>query len=163
MGHGLIAPNPSFESQSKSRLLGFLGIISSSLHEHQLVLRRWPWTPYSLIHLYSILILTVAYHNILKSWRVLKDSFLSGICPGLLVRSSDSLSRTDRKLTLGPTKITVHAPDSKYTEDYFSIISLLPPLRPFSPVLMQTANSSKLSNNSIAKSLRATRALGGLW
>lgn len=165
MGHGFIAPNPSSESQSKSGLLRFLGIISSRLHELQLVLRRWPWTPYSLIHLYSILTLTVAYHHILRSWRVLKESFLSGICPGLLVGSSDFFSRSDRKLTLSQTpqklQSVLHTPITN--PNIHKIISplflSLAPLWLFSPVLMQTANSSKLSdNNSTGKSSESNKS-----
>lgn len=128
------------------------------------MLRRWPWTPYSLIHLYFILTLTVAYHNILKSWRVVKESFLSSICPGLLVGSSDFLSRTDRKLALSqsPQKLQSVLQTSIINPNTQKIISplflSLAPLWPFSPVLTQTANSSKLSNNSTGKSSESNKS-----
>lgn len=99
MGRGFIIPNPSFENQNKLGLLGFLGVIGSWLHAAE-ELSQNPLQPDPPL---LCLTLTVASHNIFKSWRMLKESFLSSICPGLLVGSSDFLSRTDRELTLSHT------------------------------------------------------------
>lgn len=125
--------------------------------------RRWPWTPYSLIHLYSSLTLTVSYHKILKSWRALKESFLSSFCPGVGVGSSDFLPRTDRKLAISQTpqkwQSVLQTPIiNPNTQNIILLLFLaLAPLWPFSPVLMQTANSSKLSNNSTGKSSESNK------
>lgn len=104
-----------------------------------------------------ILTLTVVYHNILKCWRVLKEFFLSRICPGLLEENSDFLSRTNRKLLLSqtPQKLqSVLQPPiiNPNTQKIIPLLFLsLAPLWPFSPVLVQTPSGPKLSDNLTGK------------
>lgn len=104
-----------------------------------------------------VLTLTVVCHNILKSWRVLKEFFLSRICPGFLEENSDFLSRTNRKLLLSQSPPKLQSlPQTPIINPNTQIIPLLflplAPLWPFSPVLMQIPNSPKLSDNLTGKS-----------
>lgn len=100
-GTSFITPNPTFEKQRKPVLLGFLGFISSWWHELQEVTLDSLQPDPPLLCSHSDCGLPQKFKK-LKSWRVLKEYFLSIICPDVLVGSSGFLSRTDTKLVLRP-------------------------------------------------------------
>lgn len=118
---------------------------------------RWqPWTTYNPIHLYSHS--HCGLQNILKSWGVLKEFFLSRICPGFLEENGDFVSRTNRKLlpSQTPQKLQslLQAPIINPNTQKITPLLFLPlaPLWAFSPVFIQTPNSPNLSDNLTGRS-----------